>query len=190
MLRITCISGRLGTSSQVLFLIKALNSLDIALNHSGLDKASLGFFGIGTMVEVWRLKICLGLEMPDMARVRIERVGGGGGTGIGLVVEVWPWVDGVWAERCGGVVLVWAGKVFSGFCGGEIGDWAGGACWAGTEDVYGVFKGVALEGNGVEVGVGWAWVVEPVDVVAGEDGGVVGTGGGVEGGEVADGGKV
>ncbi|KAF5776662.1 hypothetical protein HanXRQr2_Chr12g0526731 [Helianthus annuus] len=46
----------LGTSSQVLFLIKALNSLVIALYHSGLDRASSGVFGMGEIVEVERLK--------------------------------------------------------------------------------------------------------------------------------------
>ncbi|MFS7919025.1 hypothetical protein Hanom_Chr03g00208081 [Helianthus anomalus] len=52
MLRIIFISGVLGTSSQVSFLIRALNSSFIALYHSGEDRATCGFLGIGAMVEV------------------------------------------------------------------------------------------------------------------------------------------
>ncbi|MFS7944179.1 hypothetical protein Hanom_Chr06g00509021 [Helianthus anomalus] len=117
-------SGCLGTSSQVLFLIKALNSVCMALYHSGLDKAALGLVGMGTMEVVERLKMCLGFEIPDIARVCIVRDGGiGGGFGIGLVsgmsgerdmgIELGGllMVSGgmVWAEeRCGVAGPVWA----------------------------------------------------------------------------------
>lgn len=83
-------SGRRGTSSQVSFLSSALNSLFMALDHSGVDKAICGVLGIGTMVVVWRLKSCFGLVMPSMALVRM----------------VWcRWVVGV------GIVGCWVGEV-------------------------------------------------------------------------------
>ncbi|KAJ0454173.1 hypothetical protein HanIR_Chr15g0737161 [Helianthus annuus] len=55
----------------------------MALCHSGMDKASVGFLGIGIMVVVFKFRCCFGFTMPSMARVRMVRTGAveGGGNG-------------------------------------------------------------------------------------------------------------
>lgn len=72
----------LGTSSHVLFSIRARNSSSMALFQSGLERASVGDLGRGEIDELTlRLRGCFGLKMPDIDLVVTVRVGGAGGGG-------------------------------------------------------------------------------------------------------------